>query len=75
MKQDYRKRKRTKKYADCSVFDAPRIPDKVQEKGKMVLKSDLVPVEDQSENTSDGFGSEVLEGMRFQILLLDNYDL
>nr|XP_027105926.1 B3 domain-containing protein Os06g0194400-like isoform X1 [Coffea arabica] len=62
VKQDYRKRKRTKKYADCSVFDAPRIPDKVQEKGKMVLKSDLVPVEDQSENTSDGFGSEVLEG-------------
>ncbi|KAL3515266.1 hypothetical protein ACH5RR_022168 [Cinchona calisaya] len=60
--QDTKKRKRTKKYADCSLLDAPKIQDNFQEKGKMLLKSEFVPVADQSENTSDGFGSEVLEG-------------
>ncbi|KAL3538885.1 hypothetical protein ACH5RR_002251 [Cinchona calisaya] len=68
--QENRKRKRRKKYADCSLIDVPKIQHNFQEKGQILLKSDCVPVADQSENTSDGFGFEVLEGSEMADQLL-----
>ncbi|KAI5661069.1 hypothetical protein M9H77_20392 [Catharanthus roseus] len=61
-KQDNKKRKRTMKYEESYMLDAPKFPDEVKEKGKKVTKSNSLTLVDQSENNIEDSLSPVSKG-------------
>lgn len=68
VKKDDRKRKKTK-YVEPFLLDISSPPENI--KGKNVPNSIRSPAADQSASNSDGFCSDLIEGVDFALFLID----